>query len=101
MSYDLYGGKPPHVEGNTASEEAAEAIEIASMTLRGDVYRYLKRRKNRGATCCDVEHDLRMRHQTASARIRELVLKGRVVDSGRQRRTDSFRFATVWVVKSR
>lgn len=38
-----------------------------------------------------------MRHQTASARIRELVQKGRVVDSTRRRPTRSGRLAIVWI----
>ncbi len=37
-----------------------------------------------------------MRHQTASARIRELAIAGRIVDSNIKRRTRSKRKAIVW-----
>lgn len=36
-------------------------------------------------------------HQTASARVRGLVLRGRVKDSGKRRDTRSGRKATVWI----
>jgi N6-adenosine-specific RNA methylase IME4 len=41
-----------------------------------------------------------MQHQTASARIRELVIDGRLIDSGERRLTRSNRRAAVWVVAS-
>ncbi len=50
-----------------------------------------------GATCDEVEVSLEMKHQTASARIRELQLEGRVRDSGTRRKTRSGRPAVVWV----
>lgn len=50
-----------------------------------------------GATCDEVEVSLGFRHQTASARIRELQLEGKVYDSGTRRKTRSGRPAVVWV----
>lgn len=49
-----------------------------------------------GATCDEVESCLRMSHQTASARIRDLRGRGRLVDSGSRRRTRTGRSAIVW-----
>jgi N6-adenosine-specific RNA methylase IME4 len=53
-----------------------------------------------GATCDEVEGALKMQHQTASARIRELVLDGRLADSGERRLTKSGRRAAVWVERA-
>lgn len=52
-----------------------------------------------GLTDDQVEILLAMRHQTASARRRGLVLKGLVEDSGRRRKTSSGRLAIVWVCR--
>ncbi len=51
-----------------------------------------------GATCEECETALGMKHQTASARIRELKDKHLVRDSGRRRKTTSGRLAAVMVV---
>jgi hypothetical protein len=50
-----------------------------------------------GRTCEEVELALGMRHQTATARIRELVLLKRLVDSGDRRNTKSGRKARVYL----
>jgi hypothetical protein len=47
-------------------------------------------------TARELESDLDMRTQTVTARIRELVLLGKVEDSGLRRMTDSGRRAKVW-----
>ena len=51
-----------------------------------------------GATCAEVEMASAMTHQTASARIRELALDGRIVESGNTRPTPPGRKAIVWTV---
>lgn len=56
-----------------------------------------KRGFYKGATDDEIERALRMRHQTASARRRELVKDGLIMASGRKRPTRSGRFATIWV----
>jgi hypothetical protein len=50
-------------------------------------------------TARELEDDLDMRTQTVTGRIRELVLLGKVEDSGLRRRTDSGRSAKVWRAK--
>jgi len=50
-----------------------------------------------GLTCDEVELQLYLRHQTASARVRELAQKGHIKDSGERRATRSGRTAIVWV----
>lgn len=97
--YDIYAGKPPHVDTAT-SLAAAKGIAPQISTLRERVYRYIAACGALGATDDQVEAALKMRHQTASARRRELVIAGRVVDSGRTAKTRSGARATVWVVTS-
>lgn len=94
--YDLYGGKPPFVDGSDTSESAADAIESAASALRSKIHHLIKKYPN-GLTCHEVEVEMNLRHQTASARIRELVLKGKLRDSGHRRLTDTRRGAVVWI----
>lgn len=92
---DLYGGRPPFVRGSDTSEEAAESVIGITGKLRRMVYEEIWRASD-GRTCDEVEERLGMRHQTASARIRELSQKGHIRDSGLRRTTRSGRPATVW-----
>jgi len=98
MGYDdLYGGRPPH-ERDSTSEQAADEIAPTALVLRERVFRFIAAAGSMGATDDEIELALGMRHQTASARRRELVLKGRIVDSGTLRKTSSGRYAHVWIV---
>lgn len=89
----LYGGIPPHVDRETSLMAAIEMLSEAS-TLQAKVYRVI--RDNDGGTDDEIEMLLGLRHQTASARRRELVLLGAVEDSGERRVTSSGRMAIVW-----
>ena len=99
MPYDPQGNKPPYAADSETSEYAAEMIESSASSMRGDIFRLMKTRGERGMTCNEVERALHMRHQTASARLYELRHKGLIVDSGQRRVTDSDRWAVVWAVK--
>jgi hypothetical protein len=92
-----YAGSPPFVRGSDTSKAAADSVEADTPTLRERVYAAIKGYEDRGATDDCIEQQLKLRHQTASARRRELQLLGMVVDSGRRRETRSGRKATVWV----
>ena len=99
---ELYGGSAPHVAGSETSEAAGKSVDRLSM--RQKVYALIAARSVNtcfgvagGVTDDQIEQDLDILHQTASARRRELVLLGKVKDSGRRRRTRSGRLATVWV----
>lgn len=94
--YEFFDGTPPHV-GTDTSLEAAKSIRGDTSRLRSIVLRAIRARGPRGATCDEIETELNMRHQTASARIRELVLAGHVVDSQQQRKTRSNRNAVVYL----
>lgn len=92
---ELYGGTPPHAPTRTSLEAARR---IASHTVQGRAQTLECIQHHRGATCDEVELQTGQKHQSASARIRELVLLGRVQDSGARRPTRSGRRAVVWVV---
>lgn len=79
------------------SMEAADSIAPHVTRLARDVLDAIKREP---ATCWEIENRLRYSHQTASARIRELFLKGRIHDSGARRKTGSGRNAIVWAARA-
>jgi hypothetical protein len=89
---------PPFVAGSDTSEAAAVSMFGRAPTLREMVLGELRRRAADGATNDELEAFFEWPHQTLSPRVRELVLKGHVVDSGNRRRTRSGRMAIVWRV---
>jgi hypothetical protein len=92
-----YHGKPPAVRGSDTSEAAADSVATGAALLRERVYRVIAERD--GATCDEVEAQIDGRHQTVSARVRELVQLGRIVDTGQRRPTRSGRAARVYRVR--
>ncbi len=98
-----YGGRPPFVAGDDTSEAAADSIEASAATLRGEVLRFVRAQTHvpafGGATCDEIEQALGLRHQTASARCRELVLSGHLIRTDRRRKTRSGRAAAVLVAR--
>lgn len=93
-----FNGRPPFVEGSDTSEAAADSIARDASSLRSQVMSAIADSID-GLTCDEVEATLVLRHQTASARVRELALLERIVDSGRRRPTRSGRRAVVWVAR--
>jgi len=67
--------------------------------LQGLVLGVVRAKKAYGATDEEIEKALSLRHQSASARRRELVLKNLVVDSGGTRIGGGGRRVTVWVAR--
>ena len=94
--YELYRGFPPHVDQDTSRAAAASQIHKAN-SKRAEVFRLIKSKGILGATDNEMELALGWRHQTLSARRRELVLLNKIEDSGQRRKTDSGRSAIVWV----
>lgn len=80
------------------SLDALSSVAESVDKLRAIVLGVVRERGATGATCDEIEVALGMRHQTASARVNELMEDGRVVDSGERRKTRSGRKATVWIV---
>jgi len=64
--------------------------------LRAAVLKHIMKCGKNGATCEEVEDALGLRHQSASARVNELMNTGRILVGGR-RETSSGRSAFVWV----
>ena len=88
---------PPHVRRST-SWEAAVSLQPQVSRLASEVLVYIEECGAQGASSDEIEIGLKMRHQTCSARIRELFLKGQIRDSGLQRFTRSGRKAICWTV---
>jgi DNA-binding transcriptional MocR family regulator len=95
---------PTTTEPQTSKSAAYSVAKIAG-NLRIKVLNYIRTKPN-GATCDEVEQDLSMLHQTASARCRELVQMGLLEkrtdpSTGKesQRPTRSGRSASVLYVK--
>lgn len=84
----------PHNDTDT-SIAAAAGLGDRAPSMRQRVHNAL--RFLGGATDEELERHLNGRHQTISARRRELVLKGLARDSGERRKTSSGRDAIVWV----
>ena len=92
-----YGGVPPHERHSDTSIAAALSVLETAPTKRARVYRAIRVAGDAGATDDELEGVTGWRHQTVSARRRELVLLRAVEDSGRRRLTTSGRKAVVWV----
>lgn len=88
----------------TTSRDAARSVEPELGRLEASVLASIGRKFGLchflpiGSTCEDIETELSLTHQCASARIRGLVLKGKIEDSGETRPTRSGRNAIVWRV---
>lgn len=87
----------PGYSNPTTSKAAAESMEPHVTRLAAMVLERL--RKCGPQTCEQVEIGLSLRRSTASARITELRLKGKIEDTGERRPTESGRKAIVWRVK--
>jgi hypothetical protein len=75
------------------SREAYAAIKPKARRMRDMIYDLIEATM---ATCEQVEEWTGWPHQTVSARLRELSLEGRVVDTGFRRKTRSGRNAIVY-----
>ena len=87
----------PFVKGRRTSFEAAQSIGSSLQRLEREILYFIELRRDRGATCDELEWCLGFSHQTSSARLRGLFLKGKIKDSSRRRKTRSGRGAIVWV----
>lgn len=86
----------PH-NGTDTSVAAANRAAPNAGAFRRRILGELQVRASYGATCDELEQALSLTHQTASARLRDLALAGRVIDSHERRPTRSGRKAIVWV----
>ena len=81
------------------SSAAYESMLPHVSRLAKDVYAAIEAAGARGMTCDECEVQLSMRHQTASARMRELKDRNLVVDSGKRRATRSGRQAAIMMIR--
>jgi predicted transcriptional regulator len=79
------------------SLDAYESVQPYSPSLREMIYEEITLEN---ATCDEIEELFNLRHQTASARIRELVQMGLIYDTGARRKTRSGRAARVYSVRN-
>jgi hypothetical protein len=87
--------KAKHAAGSETSHAAADSLSGAVLNdLQLKVLEAII--DSKGLTCDEVELQLGLRHQTASARINELIKGAYVEDAGERRNTTSGRKATVW-----
>lgn len=95
---DLFTYRPPHVRGSATSKAAADSVAECAGNLRDRVRTCIADTGAAGMTCDEIETALELRHQTASARIVELVASGAILKTNRTRLTRSGRAAAVYVV---
>lgn len=91
----IYSGRPPFVAGSDTSEDAANSVASITYTLRRKAFEAIDSCRD-GATCDELEVLLYQRHQTISARLRELCLRNLIYDTGVRRMTRSGRSARVY-----
>ena len=96
---ERYPDRPGHVAGNDTSFQAARSMDESASSLRELIFQEFKRRGP--LTCDDVEVITGISHQTCSARIRELVLKLRLGDTGNRSKTRSGRSARLYDLPER
>ena len=73
---------------------AVQSIAPIRGKMKAEIYNYIACSK--GMTCAEIEHELMLSHQTASARIRDLVKEAKLYDGGQRRLTGTGRRAIVW-----
>lgn len=87
----------PHNRTDT-SVAAAESMRHQAVDLRRIIYEWVAKQGTNGATCDEIENNLSIAHQTASARVHELWTGGQLIRTLVRRDTRSGRAAAVYVV---
>ena len=87
----------PYAAHSDTSKAAAVSQRHKSGTDRARVLAFIRGCGHLGATDDEIEVQLSLRHQTASARRNGLAKRGEVINSGRKRPTRTGRRAAVWV----
>jgi hypothetical protein len=98
-----YPEDPGFEKDSDTSEAAAESMVITAKVLKAICLRHIEAAEIAvppGLTCDEVEVLTGGRHQSVSARIRELVLDGSIYDTGLRRPTRSGRKANVYRIKT-
>jgi hypothetical protein len=91
-----YAGRVGRVHGSATSAAAGESQEPTLGTKQAKVLELLRQHNRPGLTDDELEYLTGWRHQSVSARRRELVLAGLVRSSPLTKATSSGRQATIW-----
>jgi hypothetical protein len=97
---ELYNGEAPSILDSDTSVAAGKSIDREREALRWKCLRLIQEAGDHGRTCDEAEEITGARHQTISARVRELAQMGFIVDTGRRRATRSGRDARIYVLGS-
>jgi len=95
-----YPATPGYVAGSETSKAAAAFVEPSAGTVRAWVLKEIRKAGQKGLSCEQLERRCKLRHQSASARIRELVLDGLVEIIGTRENESGVR-ARVYVAVNR
>ena len=96
----MNSGNDDDRNGDDTSRDAAESIRPFSAAMKERVRRHIAVCDGHGATCDEIEVRLGLRHQTASARIKDLAKDKVIYRSGTTRPTRSGRQAHVWLAQT-
>ena len=88
----------PYQRHSETSKKAALEIQPEAQTLRDRVEHFIQESGRYGATDEEIQDFLDMEGSTERPRRVELLKMGKIVDSGRKRKTRSNREAVVWRV---
>ena len=91
-----YRGHAPYVMGSDTSIDAAKAQDSKAAPDRAKVLAFLT---FMAATDEEIQRSLKMDGNTERPRRRELELAGKIVDSGKRRKTSTGSPAVVWKAK--
>ena len=92
-----YPQRPGFVRDSDNSRAAADSFDESDLSRQKQLIMGCYHARQNGLTCDEIE--VALGFQTASARIRELVLNGFLVDTGRRRQTRSGRPARIYAEK--
>lgn len=99
--YDLFGkpyypDRPGYVRGSSTSKAAAESLDERDLNRMQTAIRgFLKSRGLHGAIREEVKDHFGLLHNTATPRVRELILKGFAYEPGEKRLTTRKREAKI------
>jgi hypothetical protein len=86
--------------GNYNSASANKFIAPKKKSLQETIVDYITSKGKFGATCQEIERDLNLKHQTASARCSELKKEHRIFWNGMKRALPGSQPANVYVTSS-
>lgn len=98
FSQKRYPDSPGYARGSRTSFKAAVDMLPRAQGKREQCLAEIARNGEYGATCDEIQAALGMLAQTASARVRELVLKNLIRRTDRERMTRNGKAASVYVV---